>query len=508
MRVAELLPTLQGRVCGVLPGVFSPAECAQLLTPETRAAFVPAHSHYPTFYRNNDRLVRHDPALATHIACRLRPVVPAQLVLTEDGPGEDGTWEFHGLNPRFRYCCYRPQQYFRRHQDGVFHAEADVQSKLTFLLYLNDAEEFTGGHTLFYADAFSPEPTARYAPRRGDVLVFHHKLWHEGELITAGEKYILRSDLLYRRIAPAADSAAADGPATPWATGHAGYVWRLAALGPGRILSGGRDATLRVWHTAQGQCVQTLRGHTQSVLAVAALPGGGGVVTASRDQTLGIWGVNLAGEISHTRSIPAAGATPLSLCALTPGTFAVGDAAGRLRVLTLTGDCQAEMDTDPEWVWAITAVAPNVLATASQDGRIRLWHTVTATEIAPLATAPTGVQCLALSPCGLYLVAGTECGQLLVFQRPNVNSLAFQKTGQWAVHRARLSSLAFTAAHTVATGGEDYQVCRTDIRTGQRVGGYAHTNFVMAVLHTPETGLLSAGYDGVRGAGVDLGARE
>lgn len=36
-------------------------------------------------------------------------------------------------------------------------------------------------------------------PRRGRVLLFQHNIWHEGELLTAGTKMVLRSEILYER---------------------------------------------------------------------------------------------------------------------------------------------------------------------------------------------------------------------------------------------------------------------------------------------------------------------
>lgn len=34
-------------------------------------------------------------------------------------------------------------------------------------------------------------------PRAGSALLFIHDTWHEGAAVTAGTKYVLRSDVLY-----------------------------------------------------------------------------------------------------------------------------------------------------------------------------------------------------------------------------------------------------------------------------------------------------------------------
>lgn len=36
------------------------------------------------------------------------------------------------------------------------------------------------------------------APRRGRALLFQHMVLHEGRTVTAGTKYVLRSDIFYR----------------------------------------------------------------------------------------------------------------------------------------------------------------------------------------------------------------------------------------------------------------------------------------------------------------------
>ena len=60
-------------------------------------------------------------------------------------------------------------------------------------------------------------------------------------------------------------------------------------LGPAagsRVVSACHDGTLQVWRVADGQREAVLVGHSREVLAVAALPGGRRVVSASADNTL------------------------------------------------------------------------------------------------------------------------------------------------------------------------------------------------------------------------------
>jgi hypothetical protein len=57
---------------------------------------------------------------------------------------------------------------------------------------------FAGGATNFLTDD-SDLPTAGVVPVPGRVLLFEHRLLHEGEEVSAGVKYVVRSDIMFRR---------------------------------------------------------------------------------------------------------------------------------------------------------------------------------------------------------------------------------------------------------------------------------------------------------------------
>ena len=111
------------------------------------------------------------------------------------------------LNEQLRICRYEPDQYFAPHYDGIYKRSFMEESKLTIMAYLNDA--FTGGHTNFLDDrskpsavinALKPE-TGIFVPIKisnfmflalGMVLIFQHDMYHEGEAVITGRKYIMR----------------------------------------------------------------------------------------------------------------------------------------------------------------------------------------------------------------------------------------------------------------------------------------------------------------------------
>ncbi len=142
-----------------------------------------------TDLRNNDRVTVDDEALATTIWQRVQQFVPDRI---------DG-YMATGLNPRFRFYRYEPGQRFKRHLDGRVYLPTNEVSRITLLFYLNDG--CTGGETVFSDWGFSKgksiQPEIRISPAVGSALFFTHEIWHEGASVTAGRKYVLRTDVLY-----------------------------------------------------------------------------------------------------------------------------------------------------------------------------------------------------------------------------------------------------------------------------------------------------------------------
>jgi predicted 2-oxoglutarate/Fe(II)-dependent dioxygenase YbiX len=179
----------------LVAGVLSPSECAALIERGEALGFQQATvrtrtgRQMRTDIRNNDRAELCDPALAAELWPRVLPFLPQSL--------EDG--EPVGLDDNFRFYRYDTGQRFNRHRDGVVEQSPTVRSRLSCLLYLNDG--FTGGETVFYAPgvvAGAPTEVARVSPVAGTGLFFLHSWWHEGRLLEAGRKYVLRSDVFYQ----------------------------------------------------------------------------------------------------------------------------------------------------------------------------------------------------------------------------------------------------------------------------------------------------------------------
>jgi predicted 2-oxoglutarate/Fe(II)-dependent dioxygenase YbiX len=129
--------------------------------------------------RNNYRVIHTDIELASNLWDRLKEYCPLEI---EDNYSV-------GLNEQFRFYKYELDQRFKRHIDGRFKRDGTEESRITFMIYLN--EEFDGGETTF--------DEVNIIPKTGDALCFIHELKHEGCPVKGGIKYALRSDVMYKK---------------------------------------------------------------------------------------------------------------------------------------------------------------------------------------------------------------------------------------------------------------------------------------------------------------------
>ncbi len=105
-------------------------------------------------------------------------------------PHVHNNWIVTGINENFRFYKYLTGQKFKTHQDIDFEKSESEKSFYSLLIYLND--DFEGGETVF--EDLSVKPIA------GSALIFPHILFHSGAKVKKGIKYVLRSDIIYKKI--------------------------------------------------------------------------------------------------------------------------------------------------------------------------------------------------------------------------------------------------------------------------------------------------------------------
>ncbi len=180
----------------VLNEVLTSAECAKFIARANHLGFKQAEVAFSTgpalakMIRNNDRIAFNDDLLASQLWVFVKDAV-ASFPIADKALG---------LNPNFRFYRYSPGQRFKPHKDGIINIDAERETRITVLFYLN--EDFSGGQTVLMplgipADQMSSRIVI--APKAGSVLLFEHQTWHEGSEVLSGTKYVLRSDVIFEK---------------------------------------------------------------------------------------------------------------------------------------------------------------------------------------------------------------------------------------------------------------------------------------------------------------------
>lgn len=109
------------------------------------------------------------------------------------------------LNPQLRLYRYTSGHFFGKHYDESVECSLASdpaqkgRTKWTLLIYLSGGDELQGGATIFYPEGRDATPL-KVQPQKGTALLHKHGddcLKHEGELVKAGIKWILRSDVTF-----------------------------------------------------------------------------------------------------------------------------------------------------------------------------------------------------------------------------------------------------------------------------------------------------------------------
>ena len=141
------------------------------------------------------------------------------------------------------------------------------------------------------------------ATKDGTLHIHDRASLKETHTIASGKKGVVITDVQFsadgQRIAVARDDRlakvydTAKGEEVATLKGHSGIVFAIAFSADGnKVVTGGDDNTARIWDAATGKALATLQGHTDSVRCAAFDASGEILVTGSADKTVKLWTAN------------------------------------------------------------------------------------------------------------------------------------------------------------------------------------------------------------------------
>jgi len=192
-------------------------------------------------FRDADTIELHSPAFALDLWNRIKAYLPPNIspqhsdskIVIDKEYDENGnvdrrwerelvgTWTPCGFNHDLLFAKYPPGGSFAPHTDGRAIHDFNTRSFYSVIIFLNDLPSGCGGGTRFYSnEALSKLKTLpngqwtsdsscitfEIRPRAGRFLIFEQSLVHEGVPPLGECKYIIRSDVMFRRLIPLCDS--------------------------------------------------------------------------------------------------------------------------------------------------------------------------------------------------------------------------------------------------------------------------------------------------------------
>lgn len=421
-------------------------ECDILLL-ERGSKFNEAISHYPAYYRNNNRLEEDNLLLSTVLFDKIK-----SLELNEMNSAIR-------INEKLRFCQYKKDQSFSKHQDGVYYPNEFEASKMTFLLYLNDNTEFEGGETQFFLSKNSDKVELEIKLKKGKLVIFDHTIWHNGNEVKQGEKYILRSDFIF-------EIASTEKQ-------HKGYIWCLKKLKDNTFFSGGRDAIVRHWNE-NIELLNSFKLHNNSIISITEIENNL-FVSSSRDLTIKKWDLN--GNVISTVKVES-----MVLSIKVFRNFIItGNTNGEISILNFDLEIVKQFKVHEGWIWDL-CIENESIYSVSDDGKLR--RTLIDGVSSTILENTEGLFSINIKNGMIY--TGSKSGQLITI---NPSTLDVTRLN---IHIDIIRKIKFHD-NNIITCSEDNQVKSYQLGKPQLI--VQHDNFVQDFICVNST-IFSAGFDG------------
>jgi WD40 repeat protein len=339
---------------------------------------------------------------------------------------------------------------------------------MTFLLYLND--DYEGGETKFYKNKNDEIPLFTYKAEKGDLLIFDHDIWHEGSAIISGEKYILRSDLIFK----------IEEKRTSVNHCHKGYIWNILDY-QGAIYSAGRDKKIMKWNYDLGYLAEN-EVHDSSVLALEGVAGH--IYSVSRDGSF----AKLTADLKLIHKVDSRHISPLSISVTKQELITTGS-DGYIRIWDFYLNLKNEIHAHKGWSWRCVSKDDATLISIGSDGIFNVFNSHNHKCVHSVDLLHGSLRCCVVS--GELAYIGCENGKIIT-----VCLKDFTVKNIYNVHDGIVRDVTVKGLY-VYSCGEDGRIVKTNIIQNSQKTIVKYEDFVSSISFVKNSRGYSSGYDGV-----------
>ncbi|KAK4495999.1 hypothetical protein PRZ48_013267 [Zasmidium cellare] len=252
------------------------------------------------------------------------------------------------------------------------------------------------------------------------------------------------------------------------------------------VLSGSRDATIRLWDTRVSEEMQSFEGHSKGTTSVSFSPDGLKVVTGGKDKTVRVWNAQTGDETQRFQGHDDWVRTAV----LSPDGQKVASHSGDNTIRLW--DANTSQETHRLGAMLAAFSTNGFIASVSTDGTMRLWDTRTGEVIREFEEHEGSVRAIALSSDAETAVTALETGMMILW-----NTRTGKETRQFDSHEGLLETVAISSnAAIIATAsvspGET--VSLFDAGTGVKIHQFTDVGYVSKLAFSEDGACLKTDY--------------